>query len=238
MTVEFKKLQTPTLKETFITQVEHMIISGEFEVGQKLPSERELSMKMGISRSIVNSGIAEMAQKGFIEIRPRVGNFVADYRKNGDVDVLVSIMKYSGDILRPDEIKSFIELHCAVDRLVIQLIGSSMTEEQYLLLNELAEKIGASDTPADAAECTQRFYHQLALISGNTIVPLIYASFAPASDNLWEQYARKNGVEKLYTNCHILLDYIKAGKTDDSIAWNQSCADDVLCVCTQVHHIV
>ena len=60
MTVEFKKLQTPTLKETFITQVEHMIISGEFEVGQKLPSERELSMKMGISRSIVNSGIAEM----------------------------------------------------------------------------------------------------------------------------------------------------------------------------------
>ena len=54
MTVEFKKLQTPTLKETFITQVEHMIISGEFEVGQKLPSERELSMKMGISRSIVN----------------------------------------------------------------------------------------------------------------------------------------------------------------------------------------
>ena len=50
--------------------------------------------------------------------------------------------------------------------------------------------------------------------------------------------ARKNGVEKLYNNCHILLDYIKAGKTDDSIAWNQSCADDVLCVCTQVHHIV
>lgn len=83
MAVEFKKLQTLTLKEKFITQMEEMIISGQFEIGQKLPSERELSQKMGISRAVVNSGIAEMARKGFIEVRPRVGNFVADYRKNG-----------------------------------------------------------------------------------------------------------------------------------------------------------
>ena len=121
MAVEFKKLQTPTLKELFITQIEHMIISGQFEIGQKLPSERELSQKMGISRAVVNSGIAEMARKGFIEVRPRVGNFVADYRKNGAVDVLVSIMNYSGGTLRPDEIRSLIEFHRVVDNMVIRI---------------------------------------------------------------------------------------------------------------------
>ena len=42
MAVELKKLQTPTYKEMFVTQIEHMIISGEFEIGQKLPSEREV----------------------------------------------------------------------------------------------------------------------------------------------------------------------------------------------------
>ena len=95
MTVEFKKLQTPTLKELFITQIEHMIISGQFEIGTKLPSERELSQRMGVSRAIVNSGIAEMARKGFIEIRPRVGNFVADCRRNGTLETRVSIMNYN-----------------------------------------------------------------------------------------------------------------------------------------------
>lgn len=32
MAVEFKKLQTLTLKEKFITQMEEMIISGQFEI--------------------------------------------------------------------------------------------------------------------------------------------------------------------------------------------------------------
>lgn len=218
MAVEFKKLQTLTLKEKFITQMEEMIISGQFEIGQKLPSERELSQKMGISRAIVNSGIAEMARKGFIEVRPRVGNFVADYRKNGAVDVLVSIMNYSGGTLRPAEIRSLIEFHRVVDNMVIQLIDGNMSKEQQQALDSIVEKIGTSATPAEAAEYTQLFHHELALISSNTIVPLIYASFACAFNHLWERYARKNGIDMLYADCRVLLDYICSGQTENAVS--------------------
>ena len=234
MTVEFKKLQTPTLKELFITQIEHMIISGQFEIGQKLPSERELSQKMGVSRAIVNSGIAEMARKGFIEIRPRVGNFVADYRRNGTLETLVSIMKYNGGTLRHAEIKSLIEFRCVVDNMVIQLIDGKLTEEQYAELKNIVEKIGTSFTPAEAAENTHVFHHELALISGNTIVPLIYASFASTSTHLWERYARKNGIDRLHDNCSIMLDYIHSGRTEEAVAWKLKYTEDVLYGETQI----
>ena len=234
MAVEFKKLQTPTLKELFITQIEHMIRSGRFEIGTKLPSERELSQKMGISRAIVNSGIAEMARKGFIEIRPRVGNFVADYRRNGTVETLVSIMKYNGGTLRPAEIKSLIEFRCVVDNMVVQLIDGKLTGEQQLLLKNIVEQIGASATPAEAAENTQLFHHELALISGNTIVPLIYASFSSTSTHLWECYARKNGIDRLHANCSILLDYICSGQTEEAVAWKLKYTEDVLYGDTQI----
>lgn len=234
MTVEFKKLQTPTYKELFITQIEHMIISGEFEIGQKLPSERELSQKMGVSRAIVNSGIAEMARKGFIEIRPRVGNFVADYRRNGTVETLVSIMKYNGGTLRPAEIKSLIEFRCVVDNMVIQLIDGKLTENQKKTLKEIVDKIGVSATPAEAAENTQLFHHELAIISGNTIVPLIYASFSSTSTHLWERYARKNGIDRLHANCSALLDYICSGHTEEAVAWKLKYTEDVLYGDTQI----
>ena len=234
MTVEFKKLQTPTYKELFITQIEHMIISGEFEIGQKLPSERELSQKMGVSRAIVNSGIAEMARKGFIEIRPRVGNFVADYRRNGTVETLVSIMKYNGGTLRPAEIKSLIEFRCVVDNMVIQLIDGKLTENQKKTLKEIVDKIGVSATPAEAAENTQLFHHELAIISGNTIVPLIYASFSSTSTHLWERYARKNGIDRLHANCSALLDYICSGHTEEAVAWKLKYTEDVLYGETQI----
>lgn len=234
MAVEFKKLQTPTLKEMFITQIEHMIISGEFEIGAKLPSERELSQKMGISRAIVNSGIAEMARKGFIEIRPRVGNFVADYRRSGTVETLVSIMKYNGGTLHPADIKSLIEFRCAVDSLVIRLIGGKLTGEQYPELRAMVEKIGTSATPAEAAESTHAFHHRLALISGNTILPLIYASFASTSAHLLERYARKNGIDRLYANCSVLLNYICSGQTEEAVAWKLKHTEDVLHGGTQI----
>lgn len=234
MTVEFKKLQTPTYKELFITQIEHMIISGEFEIGQKLPSERELSQKMGVSRAIVNSGIAEMARKGFIEIRPRVGNFVVDYRRNGTVETLVSIMKYNGGTLRPAEIKSLIEFRCVVDNMVIQLIDGKLTENQKKTLKEIVDKIGVSATPAEAAENTQLFHHELAIISGNTIVPLIYASFSSTSTHLWERYARKNGIDRLHANCSALLDYICSGHTEEAVAWKLKYTEDVLYGETQI----
>ena len=40
--MEFQKLNAPSLKELFISELENMIISGRLPIGTKLPSEREL----------------------------------------------------------------------------------------------------------------------------------------------------------------------------------------------------
>jgi len=94
--MEFSRLNAPTLKELFIEQLENMILSGKLVIGEKLPSERELAESMHISRSVVNSGLAEISDKGFLEIIPRSGTYVADFHKKGKLDTLVSIMKFNG----------------------------------------------------------------------------------------------------------------------------------------------
>ena len=50
----FQQIQAPTLRELFVDQVIGMIFSGELRVGDRLPSERELSEQMHISRSMVH----------------------------------------------------------------------------------------------------------------------------------------------------------------------------------------
>ena len=56
--MEFEKLVSPSLKDLFINHIEAMILSGELQVGQQLPPERQLAQSMGVSRAVVNSGIA------------------------------------------------------------------------------------------------------------------------------------------------------------------------------------
>ena len=62
--MEFQKISSPSLKELFIEQLEHMILSGKLKIGEKLPPERQLSEMMQVSRAVVNSGISELEKKG------------------------------------------------------------------------------------------------------------------------------------------------------------------------------
>lgn len=107
--MEFKKLNAPSLKELFVNELQNMILSGKLEIGSKLPPERELAESMKVSRAVINSGIAELEKKGFLVVRPRIGTFVADYRRDGSLDTLVAIMNYNGGVLKNREVKSVLE---------------------------------------------------------------------------------------------------------------------------------
>ncbi|MFQ7726633.1 MAG: FadR/GntR family transcriptional regulator [Ruthenibacterium lactatiformans] len=104
--MEFAKLSAPSLKDLFVQQLQGMILSDELPMGTQLPPERELAQQMQVSRAVVNGGLAELAQQGFLEVRPRQGTFVADYRRKGNLSTLIAIMEYQGGVLGKDEIRS------------------------------------------------------------------------------------------------------------------------------------
>ena len=91
--MEFAKLSAPSLKDLFVQQLQGMILSDELPMGTQLPPERELAQQMQVSRAVVNGGLAELAQQGFLEVRPRQGTFVADYRRKGNLSTLIAIME-------------------------------------------------------------------------------------------------------------------------------------------------
>lgn len=72
--MKFNQIIAPSMKELFIKEIEALILSGQLKVGEKLPTERELADEMKISRTIVNLGLSELKNKGFIEIVPRKGS--------------------------------------------------------------------------------------------------------------------------------------------------------------------
>lgn len=207
--MEFEKLKAPTLKQLFVEQLENMILSGKLGIGTTLPSERELAQSMQVSRSVVNSGINEMAAKGFLEIRPRVGTFVGDYRRNGTLETMLSIMKYNGGRLRQDEIRSILEIKLVLDSLVVRLAIPRLTEEDLSQLSSHLEAMKNSVTPEKCAQAAFTYYHELTLIGKNTLMPLLYCSFRMPILSLWERFCRNHGIMVLYGNTARLNDTLK-----------------------------
>lgn len=218
-TLEFQKISSPSLRELFVEQLEHMILSGKLKTGEKLPPERQLAELMQVSRAVVNSGIAELESKGFLTVKPRIGTFVADYRRKGTLDTLLSIMKYNGGKLRNEEIRSILEVRIALDTLAAQLCIDRISDEGVQLLLEKTERIRDAGSIQDAAQAAFEFQHEFALLSKNTLIPLIFQSFRTPVFTLWERFCSLYGIPALYQNTYKLWSFIRDRDTEGAIQW-------------------
>jgi GntR family transcriptional regulator len=72
-----KSLPTP-LYYQLAERIREEIERGARKPGEQLPSERELSEQLGISRMTERQAITYLAQKGTLVIKPGVGTFVAE----------------------------------------------------------------------------------------------------------------------------------------------------------------
>lgn len=74
----FQKILPEKLSQSVIRQIELLILRGILRPGERLPAERELSDRMGVSRPSLREAVAELQDRGLLVARPNAGIFVAD----------------------------------------------------------------------------------------------------------------------------------------------------------------
>ena len=194
----FNKITALSLTDLFVQQIENMILSGELAVGEQLPPARELSIKMGVSRPVISAGLVELEKLGFVEVRPRQGVYVCDYRRKGSMETLVAIMRYNGGALRQNEVRSLLETREAMESLCVKLVCERVSTGELEQLSPILDGIRDAKDPEEAAEQTFVFHHELAVLSGNVLMPLLYHSIHPQGVYLWSMYCKRSGIQQLY----------------------------------------
>lgn len=217
--MEFQKISSPSLRELFVEQLQHLILSDKLKIGEKLPPERQLAETMQVSRAVVNGGISDLEKMGFLIVKPRSGTYVADYRRRGTLDTLTAIMKYNGGRIRNDEIRSILEVRTALDTLAAQLCVDHISDEDIQVLLEKVELIRTAENISEATQAAFEFQHEFALISGNTLIPLIFQSFKAPIFTLWERFCTLYGIETLYKSNYKTWSYIRDRNTQGAIEW-------------------
>lgn len=217
--MEFSKLSAPSLKDLFVQQLQGMILSGELPMGTQLPPERELARQMQVSRAVINGGLAELSQQGFLEVRPRQGTCVADYRRKGNLSTLIAIMEYQGGVLGKDEIRSILEVRRALEHLAAERAIAYASREAMEHLGDIVAQLEAEQNAAQAAETAFTFQHELAFVGGNSILPLIYYSFKAPVITLWVRFCRLYGIGALYHNTETLYTHLCARDAQAAAHW-------------------
>jgi GntR family transcriptional regulator, transcriptional repressor for pyruvate dehydrogenase complex len=174
-------LKAESLKEVFISRFEDLILTGRLAIGQKLPPERELALQLGVSRPVVHEGLLELAVKGLVTMRPRVGTVVNDYRTQGSLAILESLVKFRQGDLEPELLKSLIDTRALMEIETARLACVNRTDEHLEQFRDILARERAL-APADLEGITRtdfEFHHLIALASGNLVYPLLVNSFRP-----------------------------------------------------------
>lgn len=217
MDLEFHELQSPSLRELFVKQMEGMILSGKLPVGTKLPTERELSEKMNVSRAVVNGGLADMEAKGFLQVIPRKGTYVADYKYKGKLDVLKSIMEYNDVDFEPEMLESLAQVRRDIEGTCFSLAALNRKDEDLDFLESCLLAMENTKDIEEHAELSFKFKHGLCIASGNMVYPLIYYSFKPIIVAFSAKYftlSGKKGTEESIRLICLLFECIKNQDAD------------------------
>ena len=74
----FHKVETEKLSQAVARQIEALILRGILRPGERLPSERDLADRLGVSRPSLRDALADLESRSLLATRPGAGVYVAD----------------------------------------------------------------------------------------------------------------------------------------------------------------
>jgi len=86
-------MKKTTLSEQIARQLEEMIAEGTLKPGERLPAERKLAERLGVSRPSLREAIKKLASKGLMESRQGGGTYIKTTLEDGLTNPLLDLLQ-------------------------------------------------------------------------------------------------------------------------------------------------
>lgn len=150
--------------EYIVEQIKDMIINGELTVGERLPTEKELSEKFGVSRTSVREALKSLEVIGICESRQGGGNFIVNKvqeRTTNNLSLLYT--------LNNGKIEDLIQLRRCIESESIRNIIEQGNDDIIHELGEIIEHYNSSATSKERTGWDRQFHSKIIEASGNSM---------------------------------------------------------------------
>ncbi|MEP7295591.1 MAG: FadR/GntR family transcriptional regulator [Burkholderiales bacterium] len=158
----FKPVESRRLYEHIADQIRDLIDRGGFDVGTRLPPERELVQQLGVSRPSLREALIALDVEGRVEVRSGSGVFVCATppdpapRKNAAMGESPSQLMEARSIIEGE---------------VVVLACARITEESLARLRELLKSMEAGIERRNArVDLDRQFHLTLVEMTGNAVM--------------------------------------------------------------------
>ena len=160
---------TPEKISTAVTrQVEKLILRGILRPRERLPAERELADRLGVSRPSLREAIGELQEKGLLKTRAGAGIYVADVLGSAFSDALIQLFSE-----HDEAVFDYIAFRRDLEGLAAERAARLASDTDLKVVGEIFAKMEAAHrktNPEDEARLDAEFHMSIIEASHNVVM--------------------------------------------------------------------
>ncbi|MFB0619177.1 FadR/GntR family transcriptional regulator [Streptomyces sp. AGS-58] len=158
-----------TVTQRAIEEIKTMIAEGRLEPGQRLPTERELAVLLGMSRSSTREAIRALTVLGVLEARHGSGIYVTALEAG---DLLETFGVVAG-LSRGPRLVELLEVRRSLESTAAALAAARITDAQLAAVEQHLAAMNATEDPDEVLTHDLAFHREIALAAGNATMAAI-----------------------------------------------------------------
>lgn len=164
----FQRIEAEKLSHSVVRQIEQLILRGILRPGERLPSERELSERLGVSRPSLREAVAELQARGLLATRAGAGIYVADVLGNAFSPALIRLFA-----AHDEAVVDYIGFRRDLESIAATRAALQGSDTDLKVIDTIFHKMQAAHSkrnPADEAELDAEFHLAIIEASHNVIL--------------------------------------------------------------------
>ena len=161
-----------------VAAIKAMILSGELSAGDRLPTEKDLGARLGVSRGPFREGVSALAAMGVLDTRQGDGTYVTSLEPS----LLMESLRFVVDLHDDDGARQFLAVRRVLECEAAALAAMNIDADGLAAAErELADSDAAAQEPADIERffaAVVGFHRVVAAGAGNPVLAALIESLS------------------------------------------------------------
>jgi GntR family transcriptional repressor for pyruvate dehydrogenase complex len=190
-----------------ITTIRSMIVSGELKPGARLPPEKELSERLGLSRNSLREAVKSLEIIRVLDVRRGDGTFVTSLEPH----LLLEAMSFVVDLHQDSSVIEIFAVRRVLEPFAAGLAATHISEPQLAELEATLKSVDSATPVEDLVAHDIRFHQLISEASGNAYLSSLLESMSSSTirARIWRGITQDNATERTLHEHGAILDALR-----------------------------
>lgn len=216
-TMEYEQIRTPRAFEEVSAQLRRRVIHGHLKPGDRLPAERDLAVRLGVSRNTVREALRGLEMAGVLRLQKGAHGGAFVVAPNGDsVAVAIQDMYQLGSISPAQLTEARLHITDSVVRLACERITPQEIDELERNVQASLEASTSGNYP-ERSRINLEFHNILARATRNPVFVAVMSGLISVMQHFVDTLGPPRG-EAVFASRRRFIAHLRAQAPDDAIA--------------------